>query len=66
MTEHGTCGRNGGNLSRSAKKKRGVCVAKKIYKISAKGKEILNVNMYIVSKKGTFKKKNKTFGIKFV
>ena len=48
MTEHGTCGRNGGNLSRSAKKKLGVCVAKKIYKISAVGKEIVSVNMYIV------------------
>ena len=66
MTEHGTCGRNGGNLSRSAKQKRSVCVAKKIYKISAKGKEILNVNMYIVSKEGTFKQKNKTLHKKFV
>ena len=66
MTEHGTSGRNGGNLSRSAKKKRGVCVAKKIYKISAEGKEILNVNMSIVSKKTTFQQKNKTFHKKFV
>ena len=66
MTEHGTCGRNGGNLSRSAKKKLGVCVAKKIYKISAAGKEIFNVNMCIVTKKGTFKQKNKTFQKKFV
>ena len=39
-------------------------MAKKIYKISAKGKEILNVNMYIVSKKGTFKQKKQNFSQK--
>ena len=59
MTEHGTCGRNGGNLSRSAKKKRGVCVAKKIYKISAEGKEILSSTCISFPKRPLSNKKTK-------